>query len=37
MASFVGALGAVVAVSVVVGCALAVFGVVAHGVWEVLS
>ena len=37
MASFVGALGAVVAVSVVVGCALAVLGVVAHGVWEVLS
>lgn len=37
MASFIGVLGAVVAVSVVVGCALAVLGVIAHGVWEALA
>lgn len=37
MASFVGALGAVVAVSVFVGSAVAVLGVIAHGVWEAMA
>lgn len=37
MASFIGVLGAVVAVSVVVGSAVAVLGVITHEIWEALK
>lgn len=37
MANFVGALGAVAVVSVVVGSAVAVLGVIAYEIWEVLK
>lgn len=37
MASFVGALGAVVAVSVVVGSAAAVLGIIGYEIWEALK
>lgn len=37
MASFIGLLGAVVAVSVVVGSAVAVLGIITYEIWEALK